>query len=118
MITVNVKAETLKEGIMNMTNAMVEDYTKNFGASDNNEVREKMCKEYATGFSIKTGKKFIKVVNNGGVKAFISMIDFGRFKMGDILKPAGWQAPALNQARGNVLSGNYAINWTGPLYLK
>ena len=37
MITVNVKAETLKEGIMNMTNAMVEDYTKNFGASDNNQ---------------------------------------------------------------------------------
>ena len=45
MITVNVKAETLKEGIMNMTNAMVEDYTKNFGASSNDEIKEKMCKE-------------------------------------------------------------------------
>ena len=63
-------------------------------------------------------KKFIKVINGNGVKAFIVMKDFGRFKMGDILKPAGWRAPALNQARGNVLEGNYAIQWTGPLYLK
>ena len=26
--------------------------------------------------------------------------------------------PALNQPRGNVLTGNYPIQWTGPLYLK
>ena len=35
----------------------------------------------------------------------------------DVLKPAGWAAPALNQPRGNVLEGNYPIQWTGPLYL-
>mgnify|MGYP001158098384 FL=1 len=118
MITVNKTAKTLNEGIMNMTNAMTEDYGKNFGASDNKEIKEKMWKEYATGFEIKTMKKFIKVINGNGVKAFIVMKDFGRFKMGDILKPAGWRAPALNQARGNVLDGDYAIQWTGPLYLK
>ena len=118
MITVNKTAETLNEGIMNMTNAMTEDYGKNFGRSDNKEVKEKMWKEYATGFEIKTMKKFIKVVNGGSVKAFIVMKDFKHFKMGDILKPAGWRAPALNSARGNVLEGNYNIQWTGPLYLK
>ena len=40
------------------------------------------------------------------------------FKKGDILKAAGYNKPALNSARGNVLDGNYAIQWTGPLYLK
>ena len=39
-------------------------------------------------------------------------------KKGDILKAAGYRAPARNSARGNVLEGNYAIQWTGPLYLK
>ena len=118
MITVNKTAKTLNEGIMNMTNAMTEDYGNNFGRSDNKEVKEKMWKEYATGFEIKTMKKFIKVVNGGSVKAFIVMKDFSRFKMGDILKPAGWRAPALNSARGNVLEGSYNIQWTGPLYLR
>jgi len=118
MINVNKTAETLNEGIMNMTNAMNEDYGKNFGSGDNAEVKDKMWKEYATGFEIKTMKKFIKVINGGSVKAFIVMKDFKHFKMGDILKPAGWRAPALNSARGNVLTGNYAIQWTGPLYLR
>ena len=118
MITVNETAKTLNEGIINMTNAMTEDYGRNFGSSDNKEVKEKMWKEYASAFSIKTGQKFIKVVNGGGVKAFIVKEDNGKFKKGDILKPASWRAPAKNSARGNVLEAGYAIQWTGPLYLR
>ena len=49
---------------------------------------------------------------------FIVKEDFKHFKKGDILKAAGYNAPALNQPRGNVLTGNYPIQWTGPLYLK
>ncbi len=44
--------------------------------------------------------------------------DSGHLKKGDVLKAAGYNKPALNSARGNVLTGNYAIQWTGPLYLK
>ena len=82
MITVNKVGTSLEDGIMNMTNAMTEDYGNNFGRSDNKEVKEKMWKEYATGFEIKTMKKFIKVINGGSVKAFIVMKDFKHFKMG------------------------------------
>ena len=40
-----------------------------------------------------------------------------KFKKGDILKAAGYAAPARNKARGNIVDGGYTINWTGPLYL-
>ncbi len=40
-----------------------------------------------------------------------------KFKKGDLLKAAGFNAPARNAARGNVLEGNFQIRWTGPEYL-
>jgi hypothetical protein len=56
--------------------------------------------------------------NGGSAWGFIVKTDTDKkFKKGDILKCAGWSAPARNKARGNVLDGNYPINWTGPLYL-
>jgi hypothetical protein len=41
-----------------------------------------------------------------------------KFKKGDVLKAASWNKPALNAPRGNVLEGNYPMQWTGPLYLR
>ena len=38
-------------------------------------------------------------------------------KVGDILKPASWKAPAMNAPRGNVFEEGSPMNWTGPLYL-
>ena len=44
--------------------------------------------------------------------------DDKKFKAGDILKAAGYNAPARNQARGNILEGNFSwVQWTGPAYL-
>ncbi len=120
MIKVQETSETLFQGIDKMIDAMIKDYA---GFNTHNKVdvvREKMQKEYADSFKIKAGQKYIKVTNDGSVKAFINIHDgqCGKFKKGDILKPASWAKPATNSARGNVLNGNYAINWTGPLYLK
>ena len=111
MIKVDSTSKTIFEGIGKMIDAMVVDYSK----GNNNE---RMFNEYKDGFKSIVGQKFIKITNGNGVKAFIVKQDNGKFKMGDILKPASWRAPAKNSARGNVLEGGYAIQWTGPLYLR
>ena len=63
-----------------------------------------------------------EIIYTTGTTDSINLVanSYGRkhFKEGDVLKAASWKAPALNQPRGNVLQGNYPIQWTGPLYLK
>ena len=118
MKQVNKTAKNIDEGIKYMIDAMVEDYGGFNRHNKVDEVRNNMYNEYKNGFKIKNGQKYIKVTNDNSVKAFIVKSDNGKFKSGDILKPASWKAPAMNSARGNVLSGNYSIQWTGPLYLK
>jgi len=110
-------ADTVLTGLTKMKNAMIEDYTKFMPPID--DIRKKMCAEFVDGFTITYGKKYIKIhEKSGGVKAFVVGVDNDKkFKKGDILKPAGYAAPARNKARGNILEGNYPINWTGPLYL-
>ena len=66
---------------------------------------------------VSEGKKYIKIVQDTGVFAFVMKEDSGHLKKGDILKAAGYNKPTLNSARGNVLNGNYHIQWTGPLYM-
>ena len=41
-----------------------------------------------------------------------------KFKRGDILKAAGFNTPARNAARGNILSDDYTVQWTGPALLE
>ena len=115
-MTVFVKesSESILSGLSKMKSAMIEDYN-NF-MPDN----KGMCDEYADKLTVTYGKKYIKILVEGsGVKAFVVGIDDDKkFKKGDILKPAGWAAPARNAARGNILDGGYAINWTGACYLR
>jgi hypothetical protein len=88
------------------------------------EVNENMIKEFEDGFEVKDSarQKFIKIIRHdrGGSRSvwgFVNKQDFKHFKRGDILKAAGWNAPALNQPRGNVFVPGYTVRWTGPLYL-
>ena len=113
----NVKpSENIKDGIAKLIAASIEDYNE---FCDNKNMQE----EFANSWSVKEGQKFIKVCAKHSVHSFIVKKDMftpggqPRFKKGDVLKAASWAAPALNQPRGNVLEGNYPMQWTGPLYL-
>ena len=120
MTLVNKTAETLEQGIANMMAGAKEDYTKHSitGGKELTGYCKEQVDNWDTKTSVRPGKKYIKIVQENSVFAFIVKEDFKHFKKGDILKAAGFNAPALNQARGNVLTGNYNIQWTGPLYLK
>jgi len=89
------------------------------GTGELTEVNEKMIDEFNEEITYKTGSKYIKVFREGGsVWGFVVNTDKDKkFKKGDILKAAGYAAPARNKARGNIVEGGYTINWTGPLYL-
>ena len=112
-VRVSKSSRTIASGLLKLKDAMIADY--NSFMPEN----EGMKAEFAEKWGITSGSKYIKVVEEGsGVKMFIVNTDKDKkFKKGDILKPAGWAAPARNKARGNILDGNYPINWTGPLYL-
>ena len=91
------------------------------GKLDYSDVQNEMYAEFKQALGFREGSKSIKVTtrNGGSVWGFIVNTDNDKkFRKGDILKAAGYNAPALNSARGNVLTGNYPIQWTGPLYLK
>jgi hypothetical protein len=111
-----IEGNDVIEGVKVMMEAMVDDYT-NFMRPDTG-IRKKMNKEFIENLDFTIGKKYIKVIErNGGVKAFVVNVDNDKkFKLGDVLLPAGWAAPARNFARGNVLDGGYTMGWTGPMY--
>ena len=112
-IAINKKFDNVDDGIQNMLSAANHDYTKFL---DNKE----MHKEFVEGWVIKQGQKYIKILTRNGSSAWGFVVNTDndkKFKKGDILKCAGYNAPARNSARGNVLEGGFKIQWTGPLYL-
>ena len=121
MITVDKKADNLKDGITNMMLGAKDDYIRMSTMGGKRELTgysKDQVDKWDNLWKVETGKKYIRVVRENGVFCFIVREDSGKFKKGDILKAAGYRAPDRNSARGNVLTGNYNIQWTGPLYLK
>ena len=99
-----------------LLNAIVKDFARWDKASD-----ERVA-EFAAGLSVEEGRKYLKVVKTLGsqqmVWGFVQKEDDKKFRAGDILKAAGWAAPARNKPRGNVLEGDFSwVRWTGPEYL-
>ena len=80
-------------------------------------------------FTYKEGQKYIKIISNDlerdgfntSVWGFINKSN-PNFNEGDILKAAGWRAPALNKARGNLYDGYdidpHSMRIYGPDYLR
>ena len=120
MIKVEKTADNLKDGITNMMNGAKDDYIRmsTSGGKELTGYSLEQVEQWDNKTKVSEGKKYIKIVQDTGVFAFVMKEDSGRFKKGDILKAAGYNKPALNSARGNVLEGNYAIQWIGPLYLR
>ena len=119
-MTVYVKEKTknIIEGVEAIKRAMIADYgdwiDRPNESKDARNIALRMWDEYADSFTVEYNKKYVRISANNSVLGFIVAVDNDKkFKKGDILKPAGWKAPARNFARGNVFDGGYEIRWTG-----
>ena len=113
--------ESVEAGVEAMLEHMRDDYCAWSGrGSGSSRVRTDMEKDYADNLRYSVGSKYIKVINcaHGSecVEAFVVNTEKDKkFALGDILKPAGWAAPARNFRRGNVLDRTFErVRWTGP----
>ena len=79
--------------------------------------------DFRKNFIVKVGKKYIKIGRKsdyndkmGQVWAFVVNTDDDKlFKRGDVLKAAGFNAPARNAPRGNVLDGGFKLIGSEPV---
>ena len=119
MIKVDKIADNLNDGIVNMMTGAKDDYIRmsTSGGKELTGYSKEQVDNWDNKTKVSEGKKYIKIVQDTGVFAFVMKEDSGHLKKGDVLKAAGYNKPALNSARGNVLNGNYHIQWTGPLYM-
>ena len=116
--------EAMTDKVEELLDAMKEDYSRwqNQSGIDDERIaiRQQMEVEYNDGLHTVNGSKYIKVISStrgsSSVCAFVVNTENDKkFKFGDILKPAGWAAPARNFARGNVFEedGFSCVRWTG-----
>jgi hypothetical protein len=130
-----VRTNMLKEELVNKVEQLCADLKME------GDLRHPNLAKYKS-YTFSVGKKYIKIisadtfnVSAGGcecqsVWGFVNINEFVKerkmangikkvtFKEGDVLLAAGWNTPALNTPRGNIL-GNYAIdgsNQYGPSY--
>ena len=111
----NTLIENIKEDYLTWTTGCA--YAKVGGTGELTDINEKMIAEFNEKITFKVGNKYIKVFSEGGsVWGFVVNTDKDKkFKKGDILKAAGYAAPARNKARGNIVDGGYTIRWTGAM---
>ena len=110
----------MEKALEKLLDAIGNDYarwtTRSFEANGYDMDRaEDNIKKFRAALEIKKGRKFIKILSERSVWGFVNLTH-ERFREGDILKAAGYNAPALNRPRGNVFE-NYSVAWTGPHYI-
>jgi len=113
--------ESVEAGVEAMLEHMRDDYIAWSGkGSGSSKIRTDMEKDYSDNLRYTVGSKYIKVINSAHnsncVEAFVVNTEKDKkFALGDILKPAGWNAPARNFRRGNVIDRTFErVRWTGP----
>ncbi len=73
-------------------------------------------------YAMESGKKYMRIVRATSAQQIVwgfVVIDHNdkRYPYGTLLKAAGWKAPALNGARGNVIDEDFSwVKWTGLAY--
>ena len=117
----------MREEIEKVLEAMREDYKRwsnwssNYkpNAHSDTRIKNEMIENYCNGLEVTEGSRYWKIISDKrgsrSVCGFICKAGDKKFREGDMLKPAGWAAPARNFARGNVLDGSGVNNvrWTG-----
>ena len=108
---------TIENDIKNGVEALMEVAKASYKNWSNggDTIRKEMYERYCDRMKYKPGSKYIKVLSGGGVHSFVVNTDKDKkFKRGDILKAASYNAPARNFARGNVFENSFeCVNWTG-----
>ena len=120
----NIKPE-MSRALIKMAGVAKQDYMRFWKASDSVAAKGTLspfAQQQIDGFmeslEFRGGSKYIKVIRENSVWGFIVNTENDKkFKYGDILKAAGWAAPARNKARGNVFEDLSWVQWTGPAYL-
>ena len=110
---VNAYMEVCKKDYFNWTSQCA--FAKKSGDGKLSNINEEMIATYNDNITFKAGSKYIKIFTDRSVHGFIVNTDKdARFAKGDILKAAGYNAPARNFARGNALDGVFNnMQWTG-----
>jgi hypothetical protein len=117
----------MREAIEKVLEAMREDYCRwssacaSHDSAAHSRIKTEMEENYCNGLRVEENRRYWKIIStNGGgsstsVNGFIVKAGDKKFREGDMLKAAGWAAPARNFARGNVLDGAGVDNvrWTG-----
>ena len=121
----NMMADKMTERLSELLDHMKLDYKAWADRGpDPHGTRASMYEDYCNSLDYSIGKKYIKVLRREGdyhssVCAFVvNCTNDRKFEFGDILKPAGWAAPARNFARGSVfdtISMEKCVRWTGAL---
>ena len=117
-------SEKMSEGLEALKSDIVSKYAEFTSRSSYDKFSDQSAendrvKSFREGLTMSFGRKYVKIMSNGSAWGFVVNTESDKkFSLGDILYPAGWATPARNQARGNILTKEWGVSWTGPNYLK